>query len=416
MTAPGARTNPSGGGVRRVLMVHNWHREATISGENRVVEADTALLRSAGIEVENYARSNDEIDGFGLARWTEMTVRPIVSVGDARALRRHISRFKPDIVHIHNVVPLLSPWVVRTAKAEGIPVVQTVHNYLHTCMAASFFRDGHPCHDCQGRTVPWPGVVHGCSPTARMRNPVGARMMSTTLGLSIMIHRPTWRLVDRFIAVGEVVARHLEVSGIDPRRVTVRANPVTDPGAPSPPPNGGALYAGRLAQEKGVRALLSAWERSGLGTRHRLRLAGGGPDHLHVESLARAMAGVELLGTVSHERVLELMNESGFIVAPSLWEEPFGLTVVEAMARGRPALVTNLGEPSRVVDERCGWVVEPVPDAIAAGLVAAFESPLEQLGAAARQRYEERYSPPVALRNLMAIYEDVVRASGSPQT
>jgi glycosyltransferase involved in cell wall biosynthesis len=388
--------------------VHNWHRAGLISGENRVVEGDTAMLRDAGVEVEIYSRSNDETADFNPVQWAEMSFRPIVSASDARGLRKHIRRFKPDIVHIHNVVPLLSPWVVRTAHAAGVPVVHTVHNYLHVCVAASYFRDGHPCFDCKGRALPWPAVLHGCSPTTRLPGPVGDRLKSMVLGTSLAVHRGTWKLVDRFLPVGSAVARHLEEAGIDPRKITVRGNPVSDPGPPSPPGDAGALFAGRLAGEKGPHLLLAAWERSGLGERHRLTIAGGGPDEETIKRTARGMAGVELLGHVEHARALELMTEASFVVVPSLWDEPFGLAVVEAMARGRPVLVTNLGEPAEMVQPGTGWVAEPTVDGLAAGLREAFDAPLEDVGRGARRRYEERYSPPVALRNLLTVYAELL--------
>jgi glycosyltransferase involved in cell wall biosynthesis len=186
---------------------------------------------------------------------------------------------------------------------------------------------------------------------------------------------------------------------------------VADPGPPTPPGNHGALFAGRLSGEKGSQLLLAAWERSGLGTSQRLRLAGGGPDEAKIERLARGISGVELLGIVNHERALELMIESAFVVVPSLWEEPFGLAVVEAMARGRPVLVTKLGEPAEIVDVQSGWTVEPTIEGMADGLRTAFEAPLEPMGLGARRRYEERYSPPVALRNLLSIYAEVTKRS-----
>jgi glycosyltransferase involved in cell wall biosynthesis len=387
----------------RVLIVHNWHRSELISGENRSVEADVALLRGAGVEVETFGRSNDEIAGFGPAQWLGLTLRPTISPGDARGLRRAIDGFRPDVVHLHNLLPLISPWVVRTARAVGVPVVQTVHNYHHVCVASTYFRDGRPCHDCQGHTVPWPGVRHGCYH--------GSHAQSAALGLSLMAHRSTWHLVDRFLAVGGSVARHLEKAGIDPKRIVIRDIPVADPGPPVPTTTGGALYVGRLSHEKGVNLLLDAWRRSGLGARHLLRVVGDGPDRARVERAASGSVGIELLGALDHERTLELMVESSFVVVPSLWEEP-GCTVArEAMARGRPVLATNRGVLADIVDADVGWVVEPTVEGMTEGLLAAFEAPLETLGPAARRRFEARFSPPASLGALLRIYAEVVRSS-----
>ena len=63
------------------------------------------------------------------------------------------------MLHLHNPYPLLSPWVVRTAHAHGVPVVQTVHNYRQVCASGLYFRDGHVCHDCRGRAFALPAVA-----------------------------------------------------------------------------------------------------------------------------------------------------------------------------------------------------------------------------------------------------------------
>ncbi len=391
-----------GGSVRRVLVVHNWHRG--ISGENRTVETDLELLREAGVEVEMYSRHNEELDGFGPARWAGMALRPTVSPADARALRRLAERFRPDVVHLHNAIPLISPWVVRTAHAAGIPIVQTVNNYLHVCAAGTYFRDGHPCFECRGRRIPWPSVAHACIQGTRVSGPVGSRLQTASVALSLTVHRPTWRLVDGFIAVGHGIARHLRDTGIDAGRIAVRGNVVADPGEPTPVGEG-ALFVGRLRAEKGAHILLDAWERSGLGSTHRLRIVGEGPDQDRIEQTARRMPGVELLGPADTDGVDAFMRAAAFVVVPSLWHEPFGLVAVEALARGRPVLTTNLGEPAEIVDAGSGWVVPPTPDGLAAGLIAAFDAPLDEIGEAARRRYLDGYAPAVSLRSLLDAYE-----------
>lgn len=391
---------------RRVLIVHNWHRG--LSGENNWVETDANLLRDAGHEVEFYSRRNEEIDDFGPVRWAGMALRPTISPGDARGLRRMIRSFHPDVVHLHNPLPLISPWVVRTARAAGVPVVQTVHNYLHVCVAGTYFRDGRICHDCAGRAIPWPAVVHGCLEGTRLPGPAGSRILAAAWGLSLTAHRSTWRLVDHFVADGHTVARHLEQMGINPRRVSVRGPAVADPGPPSPPGED-ALFVGRLRVEKGAHVMLDAWNRSGLGSDHRLRVVGGGPDEEAIRRTAATIPGVELIGEVSHQAALDHMVGSAFVVVPSIWEEPGATVAVEAIARGRPVVVTTLGELPYIVDPDSGWVVEPTAEGLAAGMRQAFASPLGDMSTGARRRYTERYSPAVSLRTLMSVYAEVMQ-------
>jgi len=222
-------------------------------------------------------------------------------------------------------------------------------------------------------------------------------------------------MVDRFLAVSGPVARHLVSAGIDPAKISIRGDALADPGPPAASAgNAGALYVGRLRSEKGAHLLLAAWERSGLGVEHRLILAGDGPDRDEIERAALKVPGVELLGRVTHERALQLMTESSFVVVPSLWEEPGCIAAREAMAHGRPVLATNRGVLAEMVDDEVGWLVEPTVEGIAAGLRAAFDSPLETMGAAARRRYDARFSPPASLRILLAAYTEVVNGSASP--
>ncbi len=273
----------------RVVVVHNRYRSAQPSGENRVVEADIAALESEGVEVFPYIRDSDEIDGFTAIGKAGVAVRPLVSPVDSIAFRRLLREVQPHIVHLHNPYPLISPWIVRTAKAMRVPVVQTVHNYRHVCANGLYFRDGHECTDCVGKAFPWPAIQHGCYRDSKLQ--------SIPMATSLWAHRSTWMMVDRFLPVGEHVADHLRAFGIPDHKIIVRPNVVADPGEPKPLGHG-ALFVGRLSEEKGIRLLLDAWKLAGVGADHTLTIAGDGELRPLVEAAAAADPSIKYLGLV----------------------------------------------------------------------------------------------------------------------
>ena len=119
-------------------------------------------------------------------------------------------RFKPDVAHVHNVFPLITPAVYWALKREGVPVIQIVHNFRFMCANGLFFRDGHPCELCKtGRT--WNGVRYRCY---RDSIPLSA-LYSGILALNRLTR--TWRRIDRFIALNPFTARKL-VEGRSPSR------------------------------------------------------------------------------------------------------------------------------------------------------------------------------------------------------
>src|SRR5437868_9975004 len=256
----------------KVVVAHNRYSSAQPSGENTVVEAEIAELRAAGVEVVPFLRSSDEIGTLPLSQKALLPLGPIISPPAIKALKELIRTERPDIVHLHNPYPLISPWIVKTAQAHGLPVVQTVHNYRQVCANGLYFRDGHICHDCRGRAVPLPAVVHACYR--------GSRAQSALMATALTVHRGTWRGVDRYLALTDAIAAHLRDFGIPDERIVVKPNSVPDPGPPAPLGDG-FLFVGRLSPEKGVSLLLDAWARRPGGT---LRIVGDGPLRPLVES------------------------------------------------------------------------------------------------------------------------------------
>ena len=143
----------------RVLIGHNLYRSAAPSGENAAVADEIELLRSAGVAVDALLPSSDDIPTLRPGDRLGVAIGPVANPRGLRDLTAAIRRFQPDVLHLHNVYPQLSPWAVRRAHALGVPVVQTVHNYRHSCVSGFRFRDGRPCDSCVGRLLPVPAVV-----------------------------------------------------------------------------------------------------------------------------------------------------------------------------------------------------------------------------------------------------------------
>jgi glycosyltransferase involved in cell wall biosynthesis len=382
----------------KVVVAHNRYRQAQPSGENTVVDQEIAELTAAGVEVIPFLRSSDEIGELPLLQKALLPIAPIYAGPAQRELRDLLRSRRPDLLHLHNPYPLLSPWVVRTAHAQRVPVVQTVHNYRQVCASGLYFRDGHLCTDCRGRSFALPAIRHACYRDSTAQSAV----MATTLAL----HRPTWRSVDRFIALTTAIADHLRGYGIAAERISVKPNSVPDPGEPGPGGDG-FLFLGRLSPEKGVENLLDAWRRQPDGALGRLRVAGDGPLRDLVVAAAAAREDISYLGPLDRSSVREALRATAVVVVPSQWHDVLPTVILEALAAGRPVLGSNLGGIPYLIGD-AGWVTGPEPAALAEGLAIAAAG-AESLRDAARARYRSTFAPEVVTGQLLEIYRSVAR-------
>jgi glycosyltransferase involved in cell wall biosynthesis len=315
-----------------------------------------------------------------------------------RDLAELCRRERPDVMHLHNPYPLLSPWVVRTARHHGVAVVQTVHNYRHVCVSGTYFRNGKDCHECAGLKWAAPAVRHGCYR--------GSRAQSAIMATALAVHRGTWSLVDRFVALSPAIASFLGTLGIPEERIAVKPNTVVDPGLHEIFGRG-LLFAGRLTPEKGVAVLLRAWSAHPVGALGELRIAGDGPLRASVARHAAERTDVVYLGALGPAALRDEMRRCAAVVVPSLYEDICPMVAIEALANARPVLAADRGGLPWVVG-RAGWVVEPSVEALSRALLEAAAPP-PYLARVARRSYEERFAPKLVTEQLMGIYRRLVR-------
>jgi glycosyltransferase involved in cell wall biosynthesis len=379
----------------RVLVLHNRYRSDQPSGENVVVDLEIELLREAGVAVIEYQRSSDEIADYSPRQRVALATRPFYARDSVAAVSQIIKEHRPDVVHLHNPYPLLSPAVLGVAHRLGVATVLTAHNYRLVCAKGTFFRDGQRCRDCEEKTLPLPAVAHACYR--------GSRAQSAVMGTALVVHRRTWRGADRFIALTPAMADFLTRSGAPANRIVVKPNTVRDPG---PAQSGGRkdfVFAGRLSSEKGVDLLMQAWDRHPIGSLGTLRIVGDGELRADVAAFAERRSDVEHLGIRDRGEIQQLLSQAAVAVVPSRWDEICPMIVLEALSHGCPVLATANGGLPYLVGAG-GWIVSEEVGAFSVGLASAA-SEASSRTATARARYSDTFAPTPTIAKLVETYE-----------
>jgi glycosyltransferase involved in cell wall biosynthesis len=387
----------------RILFVHNRYRQA--GGEDRVVAAESRLLARMGHEVELWEENNDSI--VSRIDAVKTGFQSLYSIRHADQMKERIRAFRPDVVHIHNFFPRMSPSIHRACFRDGVPVVQTLHNFRLLCPAATLNRRGRECEECVGRLVPWPSVLHGCYRNSRAASAAVASMLSMHRGLG------TWyRSVSRFIALTEFARAKFIAGGFPEDKIAIKPNFVDpDPGIGSGQGNF-ALFVGRLAEEKGIGTLLAAWSR--LAVKPRLKIIGDGPLAKTVVSAAATIRKIEWLGLQSREEVRRMMADATVLIVPSTWFEGFPLVIGEAFAAGVPIIASRIGGLTELIaDRQTGRLVSPGDlDELCDAIRWVFSEPEEwpDLRLRARMEFERKYTAEANYARLVAIYEEAIES------
>jgi glycosyltransferase involved in cell wall biosynthesis len=378
----------------RVMMVHNAYQQA--GGEDGVVAAESKLLRDHGHEVIELRRDNQEITAMGKPRLAADTLWSVSAHDQALTiLRTH----RPNVVHVHNTFPLISPSLYWACAKVGVPVVQTLHNFRLACPQAMFLRDGKVCESCLGK-MPWPALVHGCYR--------GSRAQTAVLFGMLAVHRAAGtyeRKVSRYIALSEFCRDKFIQAGLPSRRIVVKPNFVDKQLSEEVHARRGVLFVGRLSLEKGIDVLSEAWHAcSGMS----LRVAGTG----EAGASLQAREGIAMLGKQTAAQVQQEMTAAAALVMPSIWFENFPLTLVEAFACGLPVIASRIGALAELVEHGVtGLLFSPGNSAeLAQTMQWATAHPHEMaaMGRNARALYERCYTPEINHRQLVDIYQSAI--------
>ena len=321
----------------RILIVHNRYKE--LGGEDAVVKSESEMLQTAGHSVRVISKSNDIIVG------NQTKIKVFLSSNfnktSADWIKKEIKSFDPDIVHIHNFWPVLSPSIHFASSNSRAAVVQTLHNFRLICSGAQLMRNGKICEKCIERSNIW-GILHKCYRNSCIGSLAVFRMQNTARRIGMLDNH-----VQKFIALTSFAKKKFIEGGIDKDQISIKPNSIPIPQFISSPSNrDGLLYVGRLSEEKGLDTLIKAAQ---MTPNLSLKIIGDGPLRNSLER--SASKNVKFLGFLDKHDIQHHMLSSRALVMPSRWYEGFPITLLEAFGCELPVIASKIGSLEELVED-----------------------------------------------------------------
>ena len=386
----------------KIFQVHNSYR--LLGGEDIVFENEKKLLEGGGHQVFQYQRDNQEIDTYSFKKKLSLFFSTTWSEDSYREIKKLLSEIKPDICHIHNYLPLISPSVFYACQDLRIPVVQTLHNYRLFCVNGLFFRNGAQCMECLNSSI-FTSVKYACYRNSRIQSLAVAKMLQKHW------RKGTWqKVVDAYICLNNWTIDLLKKKGIPSYKIYYKMN--VSFLKPSSPVLGKKrkyfVFIGRLDKMKGIRDLLKVANR----TDYQVLVIGEGPLSKEVASAKN----VQFLGKIPNSDVKRYIADSIGVINPSILKETMGLVILEAFSQGVPVIMSDIMVSNLVKHNENGLVFRGGDSfSLEKQMQCLSENPSfrDSLAINAFSDYQNFYSPEKNLSQLENIYQKIIKRKSS---
>jgi len=382
----------------RILLAHNFYKNR--GGEYSVYQNEARLLEEMGHDVFRFEKDNISIDNMSLSEKVSLLWKTTWNAAIIEELRNVIRKIEPDLLHVHNFFPLMTPAIYKASKLENVPVVQTLHNFRILCANGSFLRNNEPCEKClEGSN--FNAIRYKCYRNSYLQSFAIERMISTHQ------NRNTWnRLVDTFICFTEFSKSKFVQAGIEADKIKIKPNFLPLVPSSESTSEGPIIFIGRFESAKGAETLLKA----SIKLPH-LKFEVIGDELISIQK--SRYQNINFNGRLPHDELINKLQKSSLLVFPSLCYEGMPMSIIEAFACSVPVIASNLGNmPNMVKDAYNGLLFETGNSDELAQKIEGLMSDKEQLRKMSdncRQNFEERYTAESNYKILMKIYEETLQ-------
>lgn len=337
-------------------------------------------------------------------------IRSVYSIKARKNISRLLDSHKFDLAHLHNIYHHLTPSIIPELKKRKIPIVMTVGDYHLISPNYFMFHNGSICEKVKPDKY-YKAVFHKCVKGSYLKSLL--EVME-----KYFYHFLKWEreYIDMFIAPSNFMKSKLLEYGI-PEKKVITLPYFVDSGQYKPDYNPGKyiLYFGRLSEEKGLMVLLRAMK---LLPEIKLVIAGVGPqeNELRIEKKESRIENVEFAGYKSGKELTSLIQNCRFTVLPSVWNEVFGLSILESFACGKPVIAARIGGIPEVIDnEKNGLLVKANNPSELVNAIRKLWNNFDQckkIGEQARNDAVKKFNPDNHLRAMLSIYKSTRRLKG----
>lgn len=368
--------------------------------EHTVVDFSMRDERNLASDYADYFVERQDYRSAGKTGKLKSALTFVHSPEAVRKIGALIEATRPDLLHCHNIYHQLTPSIIGAAKAHGVPVVLTLHDYKPVCPAYTRLSNGQPCSACVGGDF---------APVLKQRCAEGSLGKSALLYAEVVVQRwlGNYEKVDRFIAPSRFM-RDSVLHRFRDEQVALLYNGVDLDGIEaSGCDEGYMLYLGRLSHEKGIETLLRA--HAAANGAWPLVVAGTGP---LADDFKLKYETAKFVGHLGGAALQETMAGAAAVVVPSEWYENCPMSVLEAMAYGKPVVGSRMGGIPELVAEGETGLLFAAGDAVQlrerVDWLMADPARRQAMGRQARVRVEKEFSLEKHNAGLMAIYQSVL--------